>query len=248
MHSDKIYQIFHSPNQKDYAMPVEKKNTLIDVVEGLEGAVQIAFQMIFWPLTLKNRNRWGATDEEVEMVLPGDDLIPSPKVSYTHAISIQRLKLQVWLWVAQLGQGRGGFYSYQVLENIAGCQIYNTEEILPEFQNLDSLSGIALHPKMPAVPIHSYQVNEYLLLHADSLTGQTTEQNSVGTDFIKVSWLFHMREIAPNITRLISRWRSDFPNTFAAKMGYGAPITGSMAHVMDVKMLKGIKSRAEKKA
>ena len=44
-------------------MPIERKNTLVDVVEGLEGAVQIAFQMIFWPLTLKSRNRLGATDE-----------------------------------------------------------------------------------------------------------------------------------------------------------------------------------------
>ncbi|MDO9086275.1 MAG: hypothetical protein Q7U53_08715 [Anaerolineaceae bacterium] len=227
-------------------MPIERKNTLGDVVEGLEGAIQIAFQMIFWPLTLKSRNRWGATIEETEMVLPGDNLIPNPKVGYTHAISIQCPKIQVWPWVAQLGQGRGGFYSYQALENIAGCQIYNTEEILPEYQELTSLSGIALHPKMPAVPLHSYQVNDYLLLHADSLTGQTTNQKSVDTDFIKVSWLFHMREIAPSITRLISRWRSDFPNTFAAKMGYGAPITGSMAHVMDVKMLKGIKKRAER--
>jgi hypothetical protein len=226
-------------------MPIERKNTVGDVVEGMEGAVHIAFQMFFWPLTLINRNRWGAMDEEIDMVLPGDELIPSPKVGYTHAISIQRPKEYVWPWVAQLGQGRGGFYSYQALENIAGCQIYNTEEILPEFQDLTSLSGIALHPKIPAVPIHSHQVNEYLLLHADSLTEHTTEQKSVDTDFIKVSWLFHMREVAPNTTRLISRWRSDFPNTFAAKMGYGAPITGSMAHVMDIKMLKGIKKRVE---
>ena len=221
---------------------IERKTSFLDVIEGLEGAALIAFQMIFWPLTLKSRNCWGATDQEFEMHLPGDDLVPSPKVGYTHAITIHRPKEKVWPWVAQLGQGRGGFYSYQVLENIAGCQIYNTEAIIPEYQDLTSLSGIALHPKMPAVPLHSFQINEFLLLHADSLMENEQDQSD---NFIKVSWLFHLREHKAGTTRLISRWRADFPNTFAAKMGYGAPITGSMAHVMDVKMLKGIKRRAE---
>lgn len=223
---------------------IERKTTFLDVIEGLEGAALIAFQMIFWPLTLKSRNRWGATDHEVEMLLPGDDLVPTPRVGYTHAISINRSKEQVWPWVAQLGQGRGGFYSYQLLENIVGCQIYNTDEILPEYQDVEKIKGIKLHPAMPEIPIHSYQPQEYILLHGDSQFDQIN--NTEKENFLNVTWLFHLRDIAPDHSRLISRWRADFPNTFAAKFGYGAPIVGSMAHVMDVKMLKGIKSRAEK--
>lgn len=226
-------------------MPVEKKNSLGDVIEGLEGAALIAFQLIFWPLTLKTRNRWGATDQETNSVLPGDDLVPTPKVGYTHAISIYCSKDQIWPWLVQLGQGRGGFYSYQWLENIAGCQIYNTDEILPEYQNMEDFKGIVLHPSMPQIPIQNYQPEEYLLFHGDSQFDQSNEPGK--ENFMNVTWLFHLKEVAPNHTRLISRWRADFPNTFAAKLGYGAPITGSIAHVMDVKMLKGIKRRAELK-
>ena len=225
-------------------MPVENKNSFMDVIEGIQGAGFMAFQMIFWPLTLKRRNRWGATDEEINTVLPGDDLVPTPKVGYTHAISITRSKDQVWPWLVKLGQGRGGFYSYQWLENIIGCQIYNADEIFPEYQEMEQFTGIKLHPSMPEIPIKSYKPQEYILLHGDSQFDQIN--NSGNKNFLNVTWLFHLREVGPDHSRLISRWRADFPNTFAAKMGYGAPITGSMAHVMDVKMLKGIKHRVEK--
>lgn len=225
-------------------MPLENKNSFMDVIEGIQGAGFMAFQMIFWPLTLKRRNRWGATDEEINTVLPGDDLVPTPKVGYTHAISIKRSKDQVWPWLVQLGQGRGGFYSYQWLENIIGCQIYNADEIFPEYQEMEQFTGIKLHPSMPEIPIKSYKPQEYILLHGDSHFDQIN--NSGNKNFLNVTWLFHLSEVGPEHSRLISRWRADFPNTFAAKMGYGAPITGSMAHVMDVKMLKGIKHRVEK--
>jgi hypothetical protein len=50
----------------------------------------------------------------------------------------------VWPWIAQIGQGRGGLYVYQTLENLAGCQIINTTEILPEHQH--PAVGDAIHP------------------------------------------------------------------------------------------------------
>lgn len=156
-------------------MPVERKTTFIDILEGFEGAGLIAFQLLFWPLTLKSRKNWGATEQEVNMLLPGDDLVSTPKVGYTHAISINRPKEQVWPWLVQLGQGRGGFYSYQCLENIVGCQIYNTNEILPEFQDMEKNKGIKLHPSMPEIPIHSYKLQEYILLHGDSQFDQVND-------------------------------------------------------------------------
>lgn len=56
--------------------------------------------------------RWGATDQEVGDSLPGDDLIPNADMIATRAITVRAEADHVWPWIAQLGQGRGGFYSY----------------------------------------------------------------------------------------------------------------------------------------
>jgi hypothetical protein len=61
---------------------------------------------------------WGATREESESPVLGDDLIAAPDLVATRAITIRTSADQVWPWIAQLGQGRGGFYSYDLLENL----------------------------------------------------------------------------------------------------------------------------------
>src|SRR6266545_8171756 len=67
----------------------------------------------------------GATKEERDATLDGDDLIPNPDLTATRAIGVHAAADQVWPWIAQLGQGRGGFYSYDALENLAGCDIHS---------------------------------------------------------------------------------------------------------------------------
>jgi len=65
--------------------------------------------------------RWGATDAEVSMALPGDEIVPAATSRETRAITIASPARYVWPWLAQIGQDRAGFYSYQVLENLVGC-------------------------------------------------------------------------------------------------------------------------------
>jgi hypothetical protein len=60
--------------------------------------------------------RWGATDAECAAQLAGDDLVGSPDLSATRAIGVRASSRDVWPWIAQLGQGRGGFYAYERLE------------------------------------------------------------------------------------------------------------------------------------
>ena len=64
--------------------------------------------------------RWGATDEELRQPLLGDELAPHPKLKATHAITINSPAADVWPWLVQMGQNRGGFYSYTWLENPCG--------------------------------------------------------------------------------------------------------------------------------
>ncbi len=66
---------------------------------------------------------WGVTDGERDLGLPGDELIANPDLIATRAITIRASVDEVWPWIAQLGQGRGGFYSYDFFENLVGCDI-----------------------------------------------------------------------------------------------------------------------------
>lgn len=74
---------------------------------------------------------WGATDEEVYRPMPGD----LSGASWTRSVTIAATPEQVWPWLVQWGQGRGGWYSYDWLENLFGFNIHTAERILPEHQN-----------------------------------------------------------------------------------------------------------------
>ena len=92
--------------------------------------------------------RWGATDQEVGDSLPGDDLVPNADMIATRAITIRAAADQVWPWIAQLGQGRGGFYSYDRLENLVGCNIHSSNRILLEWQDIKVGDEIRLAPQV----------------------------------------------------------------------------------------------------
>lgn len=79
-------------------------------------------------------HRWGATDAELSARLPGDEIVPSARGQETRAITIHAAASVVWQWVAQIGQDRAGFYSYQALENLVGCEMPNVQRLVPELQ------------------------------------------------------------------------------------------------------------------
>ena len=65
--------------------------------------------------------------------LPGDELVNIVKGRYDHAITIKAPAAVVWPWIVQIGQNRGGYYSYELLENLVGCRIHNADRVIPEF-------------------------------------------------------------------------------------------------------------------
>ena len=99
------------------------------------GGLQVLLAVISSPLSRHWYNRWGATDEELNRPLPGDELVKHPKLGYTRAITIDAPPERVWPWLAQIGQGRGGFYSFDGLENLIGCDIHSADQILPDHQS-----------------------------------------------------------------------------------------------------------------
>jgi len=77
--------------------------------------------------------RWGATDEEVAAAYPGAELVPHGQRAATMAVTIDAPPDQVWPWLVQMGGDRGGWYSWDRLDN--GGRPSATQ-VHPEWQDL----------------------------------------------------------------------------------------------------------------
>ncbi|WP_326545509.1 SRPBCC family protein [Mycolicibacterium sp. ND9-15] len=89
---------------------------------------------------------WGATKEESRMRLAGDELLDRPVLQTTEAVWIDAPAATVWQWLVQIGQDRGGLYTFDTL-NLAGLRYHNAERIHPEWQNLAPEDTVRLVPK-----------------------------------------------------------------------------------------------------
>lgn len=90
---------------------------------------------------------WGTTKEECRMALPGDELTTAPFVQTTEAVWIDAPAAAVWPWLVQMGQDRGGIYTFETLENLVGLQYHNADEIHPEWQQLTAGDAVRLARK-----------------------------------------------------------------------------------------------------
>ncbi|HCS59693.1 MAG TPA: hypothetical protein DIW80_23370 [Gordonia polyisoprenivorans] len=90
--------------------------------------------------------RLGATADETQAALPGDDLLPAAQVQNDRACTIAAPPPSVWPWIAQLGQDKAGFYSFEGLENLVGCQVTGATRIHPEWQDVAVGDPFTLHP------------------------------------------------------------------------------------------------------
>jgi len=77
---------------------------------------------------------WGASDAEAWRTLPGDQIVVAAITQQTRAITIDAPADRVWAWLAQIGQDRSGFYSFDSLENLIGCRMPAGEVLRPDLQ------------------------------------------------------------------------------------------------------------------
>ncbi len=215
----------------------------MQLLENLLGAVQIAGTLIASPVIRNRYNRWGADHAEVARPLPGDDLVPVLKLGYTRSITIPAPPDRVWPWLAQMGQGRGGLYSYDGLENLAGCKIHSANRIIPELQNLQVGDLIRLGPPgYPCFAVAAVDAPRFLvLISADPRTGQPVKfSGRKDKGFSIATWQFVLEPLGEQATRLLVRQRL-----------YSSPdlawiwrLTEPVGFVMERKMLLGIRRRA----
>jgi hypothetical protein len=204
---------------------------------------------VYWFVVRPQHRRWGATSDELRAFWPGDDLLPQPLVSATHAVTIQAPPDKVWPWLVQIGQGRGGFYSYEQIENAMGLNMANADRILPEWQNLQVGDVVPLAPDGAMdVPVVILEPQRALVLHGDtrlpSPSGKGGPPLPPG-QFLAVSWGFYLAEQAGGATRLVERFRLDYTPTLANELIYKLFLEAG-AFVMERKMLLGIQQRAER--
>ena len=196
--------------------------TLMAVIGGA-GALA-AYVLLIRPWHLK----WGATEEELKMPLPGDELVKHPKLNATHAITINAPVAEVWPWLVQVGQKRGGFYSYTWLENLVGCEMSNADQIVAEWQDLKVGDEVWLHPKAPPLKVLAMEPGRAIVLEN--------------------SWTFVLHPIDDHTTRLIIRGRGDFnPDLKNALLNFilWRGVFEPAHFIMERKMMLGIKERAE---
>lgn len=190
---------------------------------------------------------WGASERELRSTLPGDGIIPRPTSEATRAITIEAPSSYIWPWIVQLGAGRGGFYSYDWLENLAGLDIHSADTILPQFQHLVVGDEIPFG-KDTGVPVVRLEHERALVLGAsiDLKKGKPfTPGGPEPERFIAMTWAFALRPIDDMSTRLIARFRLEQRPRGIASSYY--PLMIELPHfVMERKMLCGIRDRAER--
>jgi hypothetical protein len=192
---------------------------------------------------------WGATCDEVVRPLPGDDLVANPLYMTTRAITVRAPAAAVWPWLVQLGQNRGGFYTYDFLENLMGLDIHSADTIRPEWQDLH-----AGEDYVTLDPDGSLKMTIAVLARDRAfviLSGAPGEQPQAPGSFFKgelaFSWAFVLEPVGERTTRLIIRSRAAWADGFAARLA--KPVLLEPVHfLMEERMLRGIRERAERAA
>jgi hypothetical protein len=217
------------------------KDDLRDVLAGVGGA-SVILAAFLSPFLRRARSHWGIEPGIAAREYPGDELVASPLWSYTHGIEIEAPAARVWPWIAQIGADRGGFYSYQWLENLVGCEVHNAETVHPEWEARAGQT-LVLHPdpKAPRLQIVSVEKERHIVAHARA----DEQARAQGKAWTEATWLFFLEPLSDERCRFISRYRAACSEDIATRLAFGPNLIEPVGFAMDRRMLLGVKERAE---
>lgn len=172
---------------------------------------------------------WGTRGDEATRELPSESQMPEPGAALTQAVTINAPPEVVWPWIAQLGQDKGGFYSYAWLENLSGAGIVNADYIEPAWQDPQPGGQLKLHPNV-GLPIARVVPGELFVVVKPVVLG------------LGFHWIFMVIAEGADQTRLLVRERYVVPWAPARAVAH-VVVCGSA--LMSRKMLIGIRQRAE---
>jgi hypothetical protein len=222
----------------------KRSNATLSAIFGLGMAAGVVYALRFRPRLMN----WGASREESRTALTGDELAPECRYRATRAVSIDAPVEVVWQWLTQLGQDRGGFYSYSWLENLFFADMRNAETIIPEYQRERRVGDTVwlTNPKryggrgrMVVAAMDPYR-SLALVMPEDA------ERLAAGTAARYGCWSFHLRSLHGDRTRLLVRSRSGNYSSFP-QMLFDFLIFDPAHFLMERRMMLGIKERAERR-
>ena len=191
---------------------------------------------------------WGATTDEATATMPGDNLVEQPDYITTRAITIDAAPEAVWPWIVQMGQGRGGFYTYDRLEQLGGAAIRSADRIHAELQSLMVGDTVRLSPVGgPRVALLA-PLRE-LVLH-DTMnvrTGRSVSLDAPALFCMHWTWSFASRPLDTGATRLVVRTRAAFTPRLLC-VPASVLLLEPVHFMMERGMLLGIKARAQRTA
>lgn len=205
-----------------------KRENCAATFAGTAALAAVAYLVLFRRKVLT----WGASAEEIGQELPGDKLLPDTRLVTTRAITIQAPPAAVWPWLAQMGSGRGGAYTYDWIENLLGLDMHSADEVLPRFQQIKAGDEFPLGPGRPVFRVEVCEPGKALVFR-----------------FADGNWVWSFTLIpGTGTTRLVSRNRIVTPGTSPATRLFNLMVMEPGSLVMERKMLLGIKKRAERLA
>ena len=182
------------------------------------------------PLYRRRHLRWGSTASEVASAMPGDAMLPKAQFVSTRSITIDAEPVAVWPWLVQVGCGRGGFYSNDLLDNLGRP---SATTIVADLQRLEvgqwvPMSASSTPTEKTAFRVASYDVASWMLWAKPDST-----------------WAWRLTPTKSGGTRLVTRIHAvyDWSRPLTAILGVVLMEFGDFA--MMRRMLRGIKARAE---
>jgi len=222
---------------------VSRQRSRVSIFFAAAGLGAAAFHA-YWKYLRPWHLCWGATAGETQRSYPGDELLPGAKMEATHAITIAAPPQKVWPWLVQIGQGRGGFYSYDWIENLMGLDIHTANQILPEHQELKTGDLVPLSSDGFGIPVTLLEPEQVLVLRGDTRLDPDAIPSMAPGDYFAATWAFYLQPLPENRTRLVERWKADWnpslKNAFFMRL-----FLEPGAFLMERKMLLGIQQRAE---
>ena len=186
--------------------------------------------------------RWGTTPLEAVIELPGDEILPKAASRETRAITIHAGADRVWPWLAQIGQDRGGFYSFDLLENLVGCRMPTVDVLRPEKQTWALGDKLWMYPPDKAGGIGFATLQSYIpgraLGFATRMTGTPLSAPANG------SWSFVIIPLGDSATRLLIRGRGA-PGRSLLGVAFDRSIFEPAHFAMERRMMIGLAQLAE---
>ncbi len=193
--------------------------------------ISVLAQVVSGAWWFRRGTNWGATNDEREMPLPGDETVPIANYRCTRAITIDAEPRHVWPWLMQMGNGRGGLYSIDWLDRVFGIlDAPSAKEVLPGFGDLEPGDVIPIG-RGADFPVLAVEYERALVL---------------GGGDEKAMWLWSLvlQELPRGKTRLLSRNRGRVTGGLRGKVFIG--VIDAAATIMTRRMLINLKERAEK--